>query len=55
MLSINKTDNPRKPILVNGKDWDYVQGRVRITEEGFELIKEWREREKKFSKLKETN
>ena len=51
----NKKDNPRKPVLAQGKDWDYVQGRVRITEKGFETIKEWREREKKFSKQKETN
>jgi len=55
MLKCNQNHIPRKPLLTQGKDWDYVQGRVRMTEEGFVLIKEWREREKKFSKQKATN
>lgn len=33
-----------KPILVQGKDWDYVRGRIHLSEESFEVLKTWIEK-----------
>ena len=33
-----------KPILVQGKDWDYVRGIIYLSEKSFEILKTWIEK-----------
>jgi len=31
----------RKPIFIQGKDWDYIKGRIFFSEESVEILKSW--------------
>ena len=39
-----------KPILVQGKDWDYVRGRICLSEKSFEILKTWIEKRRMAKK-----
>lgn len=41
-----KYETTYKPILVKGKDWDYIKGRIYLSEESFQILKEWIEKRK---------
>lgn len=43
---MNKAKNPRKPIAIQGKEWDYKEGKTLFSREYVQKIKEWREESK---------
>ena len=45
-----KYESTYKPILVKGKDWEYVRGRINLSEESFKVLKGWIEKRKSIKK-----
>ena len=45
-------ESTHKPILVKGKDWEYIKGRIHLSEESVEVLKEWIEKRRLTKKEK---